>query len=78
MDTQGGKTSDFFQLRTLTATMKLRLVPPLLPLSFAAFWKKKVFQMLHEIPHFGQGRKIFPEKVSKKQKPSNTISTSKN
>ena len=58
----------FFNLYALTATMMFRMVSPvLLPRAFSAFWKKnKNFETLHEIPYFGQGRKMSYEKPSKK------------
>ena len=41
------------------------------------FGKKiEVFQMPHEIFHFGPGRKMSYEKALKKRKPSNTVGTS--
>ena len=50
------------------------MVPPELQRSFAAFWF--FFQMPHEIPYFGRGRKMTDEKALKKQKLIKSLSTS--
>ena len=40
----------------LTSTMMLLVVPPILPRSLSAFWKKN--QISHETPGIGRGRKM--------------------
>ena len=47
--------------------MMILVVPPVLPRSFAAFFEKN-FQMPHEIPYFGRGRKRRRKKCFKKTK----------
>ena len=54
---------DFFDSRAVTAPMMVRMVPPVLPRNFVAFWKKN--QMSTEI-HFRRGLEISYEKTQKK------------
>ena len=51
------KTIKFFDLRRLNDTMMFRIVPPVLPRNFAAFWI--FFKCRNEIPYFGRGRKMY-------------------
>ena len=49
-----------FDLRALTSTMMLSMIPPVFPCSFAVFWKIDFFKKkLYEIPYFGRGRKMY-------------------
>ena len=47
----------FFYLRALTATLMVHMLPRVPPRALLRFEKKSHFQMLHEISHFGRGRK---------------------
>ena len=58
------KKIQVFDLHTLIETMMVRMVPPVLTRSFAAFWKKnQIFQISHEILYFGRGRKMLYGKI---------------
>ena len=50
------KIYNFFYMRNLAAIM---MVPPILPCSLAL---TEIYQMSHEIPYFGRGRKIIKNK----------------
>ena len=59
------KNLEVFDLRILTVSMMLCMVPPVFPRNIAPFWKKnQIFQLLHEILYFGRDRKISYEKAS--------------
>ena len=54
----------FLDLRALTATMIVHMVPPV---PYATLLRFDFFQMSHEIPYFARRRKMSYKKVSKKQ-----------
>ena len=68
----------FFHFRALATTIMLRLVPPVLPRSFAAVWKTCFKKFSNAAPNssFRRGHKMSYRKAFKNQKPSNTVRSS--